>query len=238
MLDDDQQEKIVKHYAKHFGMKQKDLIYFPEENNKGKKIDLFWAKPRKHFPFNTIATMGLSDYIIRGGSNEYVELMMILPPEWNPSLKEFENAWQVQFLKKVAHCIQNENIPVEYGLVFVDNEDGTISPECEMYAGLVVFPETYSPKIFSLKQGHGKVVKFFALTTLTKEEYDKAASKDIFDFIDEDLATDNGTDIFVFNTRNPRKTAVEKHEEIQKEGRITEIKDKSGGTKKVIIKKK
>lgn len=246
MLNENEQEKIVNHYAKYFEVKPKEMGYIRDESKKEFKVDLFWIKPRKNYRFHTLATMGLSDYQMIGGNNEYVELIMVMPESWRITDDEGEHVWQVQFLRNVAHEIKKNSLNLQYGdLIIPPDITETISPQTNMYCGLVVLPEVYSPKIFNLKQGKGKLVKFYALTTLTKAEFEKANSRDICDFIDEDLSTEEqGAEIFVVDQRGPKKTykklvpSVKPGKQNSSKDKLQEKNIKKKKEEKTVIKKK
>jgi len=240
MLIEKEQEKIVKHYAKNFEVNQKDIMYIPDESGKDFRIDLFWIRPRKRYPFHTLATIGLSEYRMKNNDNEYVELIMAMPENWRITDDNGEHVWQVSFIRNVAHEIIKNKVSLKYGdLLLTTNADETISPLTNMYCGLIVLPEVYPTKIFKLKLSKEKVVKFYALTTLTKSEFEKAQQKNIYDFIDEDLSTEDGTDIFVLEQRRPVKKirSLPKNSEKKKAKTNNSTKKPSPQKKKVIIKK-
>ena len=246
MLTEKEQEKIVRHYSKNFEVKQKEMRYIPDESDEEFKVDLFWIRPRKHYPFHTLATMGLSNYHMENCDNQYIELIMVMPESWRIADDNGEHVWQVSFLRNVAREISKNKLTLKYGdLLLTTNTNETISPTTNMYCGLIVLPEVYSTKIFKLKFSKEKAVKFYALTTLTQSEFEKAQQKNIYDFIDEDFSTEDGTNIFVLEKRNPAKKTKDlpkKKEKIlpEEKGNKTKSSPKKTSTKsrKVIIKNK
>ncbi len=202
-------EKIEKHYDKFFtelGAKPSDIVM--HESVMGDlHIDIEHYLPTEKFPYNIIATVGMSAYKMKDAPYPNVELVMFLPKDWKFDMKSIHDDnwyWPIKALKTVARMPQEYDSFISYGHTISDEDFAPYADCTKMCCGLVTFPTWIDYKFFTLKYGlfPRKKVNFLCLNVITKEEFDKLQEMGAEAFIDKYLTDKDGNeDLVVRNER-------------------------------------
>ncbi len=210
-LSDKQITKIEDHYHKYFtmvGAVDSEMVIH-EIVSDDLHIDLVWYKPTEKFPYNIIATVGMSGYTMASAPFKNIELISILPKDWkmdSESLKDMEWYWPLYMLKSAARLPYNTDSMLSVAHTFsLDKDYSPFAPTTEMCCGLVTLPTWFDHDIFKLNIGgflSKKVVNFLCLTAINKKEMDLLESKGPEYFLNEYLVKPDGTDdLLVRNKR-------------------------------------
>ena len=186
-------EKIEKHYNKFFtelGAKPSHMVM--HESVMGDlHIDIEHYLPTEKFPYNIIATAGMSAYKMKDAPYPNVELVMFLPKDWKISKEDFENEewyWLIRLLKIAARLPYTTNSYLEIGHTFSYDENNTPFAKCtDMCSGLITHQTLLDKGVEDSKYGfiNRKKIKFLCLTAINKEELDYIYTQGITKFLKE-----------------------------------------------------
>lgn len=200
---------IENHYEKHFtnlGAKNSGKIIH-EIFNDDMHIDIAYYQATDEFPFQILATIGMSGYTMDKVPYKNIELIMFLPKDWQiENMNNPRYYWPIQLLRIAARLPYGDNTALTYGHTISYDKDNTPFDEStEMCTGLIVFPEWIDHSIFNLTTGSifsKKTVNFLCLTTINQEEFNIIKEKGVDYLIDNVLKKHGTLDLVVRNTRN------------------------------------
>ncbi|GHV00779.1 hypothetical protein FACS1894211_08930 [Clostridia bacterium] len=180
-LNEKDMEQIEKHYDTYFlkaGAKKSGNIWH-EIASDGMHIDLLPYLPTEKFPYNIVATMGMSAYKQTGGTSKRLELFIILPKDWKldgEAAKDEKWYWPILMLKCAARLPYSTSSYLDFFHTFsMDAGNTPFHQETKMCSGMLVFPVWFDEGIADLKYGglfNKKTVHFLCLIPLTQEELD------------------------------------------------------------------
>ena len=102
----DELERLDNHIEKYFG-KATTVVheFFSEDIH----VDVSIIPPHEEHNYYTLVTTGMGAFSMKipseyqeDGLPSRIELMMCLPPEWNPESKESQENWPVELLRYLA----------------------------------------------------------------------------------------------------------------------------------------
>jgi hypothetical protein len=174
-------EAVAAHVAKYVG--SPDNV-FHEIMSDLVHIDVHVVSPTPERNWYTLVTSGMSDLAmaVPEGAEEFAhaELLICLPPDWPMTQEAFEderNYWPIRWLKMLAR------MPHEYETWLGAGHTVPTGDPPEPYAAgtklccmLVMPPVTVEEGFHQLEAG-GKVIHFYALYPLYKEEMDYKLKK-------------------------------------------------------------
>lgn len=210
-LDLNEINKIEKHYDKYFTMAGAvdSKIVLHEIVSDDMHIDIVHYEPTEKFPFNIIATIGMSGYNMANAPYKNIELISILPKDWkldSESVKDIQWYWPIKLMKSAARLPYLTNSMLSVGHTFIMDANITqLAPTTEMCSGLITFPTCFDHGIFSLNIGgflSKKIVNFLCLTAINKNELNLIMNKGPQYFLDQYLVKpDKSDDLLVRNKR-------------------------------------
>jgi len=188
--DLDNIETIGKHIEKHIG---KIETVYHEIVSDQVHLDVYWVKPSKKFRFNVLVTSGMSDkpMTVPTGMEEYrfSELCILLPPDWpidEESFKSENYYWPVRWLKIVARFPHEFNAWVGYGHTIPNGEGAEPFADNTKFGCVLLIPSLNLPhEFFRLKVKEDKVINFYCIYPLYKEEMEYKLSKGLDALIDK-----------------------------------------------------
>jgi hypothetical protein len=170
-------DRISAHVEKHVG--PVSMVYH-EIISDLVHVDIHVVEPSEERPFYMLVTSGMSDMPMNVPKGleafRYAELMLCLPPDWKlgrRDLEREENYWPIRWLKRMAR------FPHEYDTYLfaghtVPNGDPPkpFASNTKLCCMLVWMPVMVrDPRsFFELKMSEGKMVYFFSLIPIYKEE--------------------------------------------------------------------
>jgi len=208
-LSGKEMQKIEDHYHKFFteaGAKDSEVVMH-EIVSDDMHIDLVHYLPTEIFPYNIIATVGMSGYEMQNVPFKRVELIMFLPKDWKLDEESFKDEnwyWPIRMLKECARLPYLNNTALSIFHTFsYDAEYKPFAESTDMSVGFLTFPTWLNHDIFSLKYGFlkKKEINFLCLTAITKDELDKLQEYDVDIFMYKFLNKDGLDDLEVRNKR-------------------------------------
>lgn len=180
--DEQNIEAITEHIEKHVG---KIDIVFHEIISDLVHIDVHWVKPTEKFPFHTLVTSGMSDkpMTVPEGFDDhrFTELCILLPADWQmgttsnftmtEAFKNENNYWPVRWLKTIARFPHEYDTWTGYGHTIPNGETADPLAENTKLGCMILFPSfRLGSEFFSLKINEQKMINFYCLYPLYKEE--------------------------------------------------------------------
>ncbi len=207
--------EIQNHYKKYFeeiGAKDSGVIIHELDTKDGMHVDFVHYLATEEFPYQIIATMGMSGYKMKGTPHNRMELIMLLPKDWKfdeESIHKEEYFWPFRTLTLATRLPLYNDTFLAVGHTFSIDEDYTpFAPCTDMCAGFITQPYFCYPQVRFLEYGKlfKRKVYFACFTTLNKEEFDLEKKIGFDEFFNKQLEKENGyDDIVVQNHRKSKK---------------------------------
>ena len=182
-------EAISAHIEKHIG--KVDMVLH-EIVSHLVHIDVHWVKPARRFPFHVLITSGMSDKAMNVPEDHedlaFAELCILLPSDWNIGIEEFQvaeseetdenNYWPVRWLKTMARFPHEYNTWLGWGHTVPNGMEVEPYAENTTLGCMLLLPSISLPKdFFELKTKAGKLIRFYCLYPLYKEEMEYKMNK-------------------------------------------------------------
>lgn len=143
-------------------------------------IDVLAVEPDADRPWLTFVTSGMSDrpMTVPAGAEEYryAELVILLPPDWphgDESFKDERNYWPMRLLKSLARFPHEYETWLGWGHSVPNGDPPEPYAENTELCGAILLPALRLPEqFFELAVHDDKVIHFFALYPLYREEMD------------------------------------------------------------------
>lgn len=190
---------ISDHIEKHVGPIES---VFHEIVSDQVHVDVHWIKPTNKNSFHVLVTSGMSDKPMNVPAEidapKYVELCVLLPPDWKIEGKDYEimenvfsdenTYWPVRWLKNVARFPHSYNTWVGWGHTIPNGENADPFAESTKLGCVMLLPSITLPKEFFELPTFKKTINFLCLFPLYKEEMEfklKNGSDKLLDKFDE-----------------------------------------------------
>jgi len=166
-------EAVTSHFERHLGPLE-DV--FHELISPHVHIDVHHMPPTEERPYHVLFTTGMAEKPMKGPEgNDWWEVMLLLPPEWDPKKLWGDNVteedfWPVRALKYVAR------MPHAEGYWFPPFVSMPVSQDDTPYAGtqftglLMVPADMFPPEFAVLKMNAGRVIKIHIVMPLYQDE--------------------------------------------------------------------
>ena len=168
----DELERLDNHIEKYFG-KATTVVheFFSEDIH----VDVSIIPPHEEHNYYTLVTTGMGAFSMKipseyqeDGLPSWIELMMCLPPEWNPESKESQENWPVELLRYLARFPIIESTWLGYGHSI---QNGTPYADNTLLAGCVLLGVQDAPEGAAVcKLSDGSWVGFYQVIPLTENE--------------------------------------------------------------------
>jgi hypothetical protein len=180
--DEENIEKISEHIEKYIG---KIESVFHEIVSDIVHIDVHWVRPSSKFPFHTLVTSGMSDLpmnVPKGyDTTKFLELCILLPENWNIDgenfktmeevFKEENNYWPIRWLKTVARFPHEYETFLSFGHTIPNGESAEPFADNTKLGCMLLMPSlSLGDEFFELKISEEKIINFYCLIPLYKEE--------------------------------------------------------------------
>jgi hypothetical protein len=173
-LGNSSSELIQEHIEKYIG--KVDKVYH-EIVSEHVHLDVYIVNPTEEDPYYKLITSGMSDkpmtfpYEVNEGTEQYLELMITLPGDWQLGSHEDQWYWPIRVLKGLAR------FPHEYKTFLGNGHTLQNGPEYEPYSsstklcGSILVPFFGDePEHCELKIDDKKTIYFYSVLPLYKEE--------------------------------------------------------------------
>lgn len=168
----DELERLDNHIEKYFG-KATTVVheFFSEDIH----VDVSIIPPHEEHNYYTLVTTGMGAFSMKipseyqeDGLPSRIELMMCLPPEWNPESKESQENWPVELLRYLARFPIIESTWLGYGHSI---QNGTPYADNTLLAGCVLLGVQDAPEGAAVcKLSDGSWVGFYQVIQRTTQE--------------------------------------------------------------------
>ena len=168
----DELEQLDKHIEKYFG-KATTVVheFFSEDIH----VDVSIISPHEGHNYYTLVTTGMGAFSMKipseyqqDGLPSRIELMMCLPPDWNPESKESQENWPIELLRYLARFPIIESTWLGYGHSV---QNGTPYADNTLLAGCVLLGVQDAPEGAAVcKLSDGSWVGFYQVIPLTENE--------------------------------------------------------------------
>jgi hypothetical protein len=177
-------EAISNHIEMHVG---KIESVFHEILSDLVHIDVHWVKPTDELPYNVLVTSGMSDLPMNTpegiGVSKHIELCVLLPKDWKLTAEDYSlmedvfkdenNYWPVRWLKIIARFPHEYDTWVGHGHTIPNGENADPFSDNTQLGCMILFPSiSLSGDFFELKINDNKIINFYCLYPLYKEEMD------------------------------------------------------------------
>lgn len=146
-------------------------------------IDVYWVKPTEKLPYNILITSGMSDLPMNEPAEvqncQFAELCILLPSNWvlegddksKNVLEDENNYWPLRWLKIIARFPHEYNTWISTGHTIPNGENADpFAPNTNLGCMLLLQSVTLSEKFSSLKITEHKIIHFYCLLPIYKEE--------------------------------------------------------------------
>lgn len=176
-------EEISNHIEKHIGPIH---MVFHELVSELVHIDVHWVKPTEEHPYHTLVTSGMSDKAMNTPEGlegcDYAELSICLPKDWKVSEESFKhekNYWPIRWLKYLARFPHEYNTWLGYGHTIPNGDPAESFTENTNLNSMVLLPSVIFDEEFHTLKLDNKLINFYTLVPLYKEEVDLKLKKGI-----------------------------------------------------------
>ena len=143
-------------------------------------LDVHYVAPSDARPWTTLVTSGMSDRPMQVPDElsdfAYSELMINLPASWPIDIEQFEDEsiyWPIRLLKTLARFPHRYETWLGYGHTVPHGDPPTpYDPSTGFCCALLGFPQSAGEDFFSLSVRDDKVIRFWSLVPLYREELD------------------------------------------------------------------
>ncbi|HEY3319737.1 MAG TPA: suppressor of fused domain protein [Planctomycetota bacterium] len=174
-------------------------------------IDVNFVPPdqTKPDPSWLLVTSGMSDRPMKAPEGnedwQYAELLMHLPADWpvnDEAFSDDRHYWPVEWLKRLARLPHEYDTWLSWGHT-VPNGDPPepLSPETQMCCMLLLHPLLLAEQIYTLEAAPGKIIHFFQVIPVYREEMQLTLDKGTDAFI-ERFGSLTGNDLMNFSRQN------------------------------------
>ncbi len=186
----DRQVEVINHFIDIMGFELNEFNYLKSEEFMTDlyPVDVAIFAPTKDFNYYTLTTSGLSQYNLYKNFTR-VELCMVLPPEWKPTLDRKENMWAPDLLLDIAYQVVENKMGVRLGQYFVMNTPNGQLPYPEgtdALGGIICLPEMFPLQILEKEIEHS-YTRFLQVVPFDKNGLSKIESMGPADYILYDL---------------------------------------------------
>ena len=171
---EEEMNALESHISRYFG--ETDHV-FHELVSPYIHVDIYIVEPTPERNFYTLITGGmgahrmntpeeLADYEI-----DRAELLVTLPPDWNIRGEDENDYWPLRWLKTLARLPITEDTWLGYGHTIATGEnDETVSENAPFQGIMLVTPQGVPAEAETCRLPGGKVVHFYQLIPLFREE--------------------------------------------------------------------
>ncbi|RYD71263.1 MAG: suppressor of fused domain protein [Verrucomicrobiaceae bacterium] len=172
--DNETIDVITRHLEKHLGPVE---TVFHEIISPLVHIDVHVLRPYGERDCTVLVTSGMSDREMTVPEElhdfRFMELMLCLPADWPLDQKSFEderNYWPVRWLKMMARFPHEYQTWLGYGHTVPNGDPPKPFASNTEFSSMVVFPPVNAPEDFHLLQHDDKLIRFFQIVPLYREE--------------------------------------------------------------------
>lgn len=138
-----------------------------------RQIDMYHVAADESRPFQLLVTSGMSSVpmLSPAGESWRVELVIVLPPDWDLQAEDITKTWPLQWLDILARLPHEQQAWLGYGHAVTFNEDATaMLPGTNFNALLLLSPRALPEDFLRLETMDGETIVFYALVPIYPAE--------------------------------------------------------------------
>ncbi|MEN2416221.1 suppressor of fused domain protein [Flavobacterium mesophilum] len=169
--------EIVDNHLDHFFDENEDIVVFDEIESEIIHRDIFFIKANQDRPYHILLSCGMSalpmDVPKDTESSEYVEIMILLPKEWNleyDSFSDEKNYWPIRIMKEIMMSPHENKTWFGFGHTFGYEEDDEFAEGVGFNSVMLAHSMELSDDFTQIQLENEKVVDIYTLIPLYKEE--------------------------------------------------------------------
>ena len=121
--------EIIDNHLDQFFDKDEDIVVFHEKESETIHRDVYFIKASDDLPYNVLLSCGMSALPMKVPENidssEFVEIMILLPKEWNLEYESFsdeKNYWPIRIMKEIMMSPHKNETWFGYGHTYGHEE--------------------------------------------------------------------------------------------------------------------
>lgn len=169
--------EIVDNHLDHFFDENEDIVVFDEIESEIIHRDIFFIKANQDRPYHILLSCGMSALPMNvpkdTESSEYVEIMILLPKEWNlehDSFSDEKNYWPIRIMKEIMMSPHENKTWFGFGHTFGYEEDDEFAEGVGFNSVMLAHSMELSDDFTQIQLENEKVVDIYTLIPLYKEE--------------------------------------------------------------------
>ncbi len=169
--------EIVDNHLDHFFDENEDIVVFDEIESEIIHRDIFFIKANQDRPYHILLSCGMSALPMNVPkdieSSEYVEIMILLPKEWNlehDSFSDEKNYWPIRIMKEIMMSPHENKTWFGFGHTFGYEEDDEFAEGVGFNCVMLAHSMELSDDFTQIQLENEKVVDIYTLIPLYKEE--------------------------------------------------------------------
>ncbi|MBB4799970.1 hypothetical protein HNP37_000009 [Flavobacterium nitrogenifigens] len=169
--------EIVDNHLDHFFDENEDIVVFDEIESEIIHRDIFFIKANQDRPYHILLSCGMSalpmDVPKDTESSEYVEIMILLPKEWNleyDSFSDEKNYWPIRIMKEIMMSPHENKTWFGFGHTFGYEQDDEFAEGVGFNSVMLAHSMELSDDFTQIQLENEKVVDIYTLIPLYKEE--------------------------------------------------------------------
>lgn len=169
--------EIVDNHLDYFFDENEDIVVFDEIESEIIHRDIFFIKANQDRPYHILLSCGMSALPMNvpkdTESSEYVEIMILLPKEWNleyDSFSDEKNYWPIRIMKEIMMSPHENKTWFGFGHTFGYEEDDEFAEGVGFNSLMLAHSMELSYDFTQIQLENEKVVDIYTLIPLYKEE--------------------------------------------------------------------
>ena len=169
--------EIVDNHLDQFFDKDEDIVVFHEKESEMIHRDVYCIKASDDLPYNVLLSCGMSALPMKVpediDSSEFVEIMILLPKEWNLEYESFsdeKNYWPIRIIKEIMMSPHKNETWFGYGHTYGHEEGEEFAEGIGFNSMMLAYSMELSDDFTQIELENGNVVDIYTLIPLYKEE--------------------------------------------------------------------
>lgn len=169
--------EIIDNHLDHFFDENEDIVVFDEIESETIHRDIFFIKAIQDRPYHILLSCGMSALPMTVPkdieSSEFVEIMILLPKEWNLEYNSFsdeKNYWPIRIMKEIMMSPHENKTWFGFGHTFGYGEDDEFAEGVGFNSVMLAHSMELSDDFTQIQLENEKVVDIYILIPLYKEE--------------------------------------------------------------------
>ncbi|RYF25247.1 MAG: suppressor of fused domain protein [Flavobacteriales bacterium] len=169
--------EIIDMHLDQFFDKDADIVVFDEIESEIIHRDIYFIKATEDRPYHILLSCGMSALPMvlpaEVESSEKVEIMILLPKEWNLEYESFDderNYWPIRIMKEIMMCPHEQQTWFGLGHTYGHEEEEEFAEGVGFNSVVLAHSMELSEDFTQIELEDGKAIDIYTLIPLYKEE--------------------------------------------------------------------